>query len=106
MPIAVGSQTGLVSAPAVKAHKTQIVGHNMWRRMAAATITKKFRVDKRRAGTLARLARELDVTESDIVRRGIDLVAKVEARRQNVEKLIHILGDAPEPPKVRYRTKW
>lgn len=74
--------------------------------MATATITKKFRVDKRRAGKLARLARELDVTESDIVRRGIDLVAKIEARRRNVEKLIQILGDAPEPPKARYRTKW
>lgn len=74
--------------------------------MATATITKKFRVDKRRAQKLARLARELDVTESDVVRRGIDLVARIEGRKRNVEKLIEILGEAPEPPRARYRTKW
>ncbi len=74
--------------------------------MATATITKKFRVDKARARKLARLARELDVTESDIIRRGIDLVARIEDRQRQVEDLIKVLGEEPEPPKARYRTKW
>lgn len=82
------------------------MGHNVLAAMAHATLTKKFRVDKARARTLARLARDLDVPESDILRRGIDLVARVERRKRNVDQLLAILGDAPEPAKVRYRTKW
>lgn len=72
----------------------------------AAVITKKVRMDARQAKRLHRLARDLGMTESEVLRQGIDMMERVRDRKRNVQKLIDILGDAPEPPKVRFRTKW
>lgn len=73
--------------------------------MAAAPV-KRFRADAKVRRTLARLSRELEMSESDVIRRGIELVDRIETRKRGVEKLIEFLGDEPEPAKLRYRVKW
>lgn len=66
---------------------------------------KKLRLDDRRLRSLERLARDLRVTESEVLREGLDLVERRERRKKGVEKLIAFLGEAPEPPKVRFRLR-
>lgn len=70
-----------------------------------ASAVKKLRLDERRVRALARLARQKGVTESEVLREGLDLVDLREKRKAGVEKLIEFLGDEPEPPKVRFRLK-
>lgn len=70
----------------------------------ALTATKRVRLSEERARRLERLAERLGLTESDVIRYGLDLVERVERRRQNVEKLIDLI-DGEEPPKIRFRMK-
>lgn len=71
----------------------------------AASVVKKVRLDRARLRRLARLARALGKTESDVLRDGLDLLAMRERRREGAEKLIALLGDQPEPPKIRFRLR-
>lgn len=72
----------------------------------ASVVTKKVRFKSPDARRLRGVAKDLGMTESEVLRRGFDLMEGVRDRRQNVEKLIAILGDAPEPRKIRPRVKW
>lgn len=70
----------------------------------ALSVTKKVRLSDERAAQLEELADKLDMTESDVLRYGLDLVDRVEARRANLDKLLKYI-DGPEPPKIRFRMK-
>lgn len=70
----------------------------------AESVVKKVRMDPPRAAKLRRLARQLKMTESDVLREGLDLVDRVDARRRNIHKLIEMI-EGPEPPKIRFRLK-
>lgn len=70
----------------------------------ALSVTKKVRLSDERAAQLEHLADKLDMTESDVLRYGLDLVDRMEARRENVQKLIDLI-DGEEPPKIRFHLK-
>lgn len=69
-----------------------------------ASTVKKFRFSEDYARKLRRIAKHEGVTESDVVRRGIDLQQRVIDRRKAVEGLIAMI-DGPEPKKLRFRLK-
>lgn len=52
------------------------------------TVTKKLRLSPEGARRLERLAKEMDMTESDVLREGIHLVERVRNRRALVEQLV------------------
>ncbi len=67
-------------------------------------VTKKVRLSAKSERTLRRLARESRASESEILRRGIELVAEERNRAKGIEMLISLI-DGPEPPKIRFRLK-
>lgn len=72
----------------------------------AAVITKKVRMKATDARRLRRVAKDLGLTESEVLRQGVEHMEQVGRRHRNVETLIALLGDTSEPPKVRPRVKW
>lgn len=52
------------------------------------TVTKKVRFSPESARRLERLAREMDMTESDVLRHGLHLIERVRDRRAAVDRLI------------------
>lgn len=52
------------------------------------TVTKKVRFSPESARRLERLAQEMDMTESDVLRHGLHLVERVRDRRAAVDALI------------------
>lgn len=71
------------------------------RRRLRADVVKKVRMDKQQAARLKRLARASGMSESDILREGLELMETVRARQANVGCLI-ALAEGPEPEKVRF----
>lgn len=63
--------------------------------------TKKVRLTPERADRLRELAEEMDTTESDVLRLGLDLVERIRRRRRNVQGLIDLI-EGDEPEKVRF----
>ena len=68
------------------------------------TLTKKVRLDAAYAGRLARLAKTMDATESDVIRKGIDLVDQMTNREKALEWLIEMAA-IKGPDKERYSFK-
>ena len=52
------------------------------------TVTKKVRFSPESARRLERLAREMDMTESDVLRHGLQLIERVRDRRAAMDTLI------------------
>lgn len=52
------------------------------------TVTKKLRLSPEGARRLERLAKEMGMTESDVLREGIHLVERVRNRRAHIEGLV------------------
>lgn len=76
----------------------------------APSVVKKVRLKKAEAARLRRLAKALDLTESDILRKGIEAAGveeeRLRMRRENIPKLIAFLGlDGPDPPKEPRRVR-
>lgn len=65
-------------------------------------LTKKFRLDAKRAKVVERIAKREDRSESEVLREGIDLLERVRARRKHVPQLLDF-AKGGEPPKVRFR---
>lgn len=70
----------------------------------ATAITKKVRMGAKEAQRLRRVARDLGLTESEVLRQGVGLMERVRDRHKNVDKLIALI-DGPEPPKVRFQLR-
>lgn len=68
------------------------------------TITKKLRFSPESAARLERLAREMDMTESDVLRHGLTLVERVRRRQGAMEALVS-LGEGETWTKERFRPK-
>lgn len=70
-----------------------------------ASVIKRVRMKSKEAQDLRRLARELGVTESDLLRQGLDLVRRRQSSREALEDLIAMIPpervDKP-PKKVRF----
>lgn len=71
----------------------------------AASVIKRVRMKSKEAQELRRLARELGVTESELLRQGLDLVKRRQSSREALENLIAMIP--PErvnnpPKKVRF----
>lgn len=56
------------------------------------------------AKALEDLARDLDVSQSSLLREGARYLLNLRARRANIESLIDLI-DGEEPPKIRFRMK-
>lgn len=67
----------------------------------AESVVKRFRLSAQAAHRLAQLADDLGTTESELIRRGLELVERVERRQRNIEDLI-ALAEGDEPAKVRF----
>lgn len=65
------------------------------------TITKKVRLDDAYARRLARLARKRGVSESEILRQGLDLIEQTDQREKALARLIE-LAEIKGPQKERY----
>ena len=68
------------------------------------TVTKKLRFSPESAARLERLAREMDMTESDVLRHGLALVERVRRRESAIEALVG-LGEGETWTKERVRPK-
>lgn len=68
------------------------------------TVTKKFRFSPEKAQQLRRVAREARMTETDVVREGVDLFEEKRKRAEATERLIALI-EGPEPKKIRFRLK-
>jgi len=68
------------------------------------TVTKKFRFSPEKAQQLQRVAREARMTETDVVREGVDLFEEKRKRAEATERLIALI-EGPEPKKIRFRLK-
>lgn len=66
------------------------------------SVMKKVRMTEEEAGRLAKLARDLGKTESEVLRQGIALVRAQEDRDEAIEELIAMI-EGPEPVKPRWR---
>lgn len=65
-------------------------------------------MDAAGAKRLRKLARELGKTESEVLREGIELVERIQARKRNIEALIAMIppehvNNPPKPIKFRLR---
>lgn len=68
------------------------------------TVTKKVRFSPESARRLERLAREMDMTESDVLRHGLQLVERVRDRQAAVDALIQ-MAEGESWTKTRFRPK-
>ena len=68
------------------------------------TVTKKVRFSPESARRLERLAREMDMTESDVLRHGLQLIERVRDRRAAVDDLI-AMAEGETWSKTRPRMK-
>lgn len=65
------------------------------------TVVKHFRFSPQKAHQLRRLAKRKGMSETDVVRAGIDLVEEMEDRLAATEELIAMI-DGPEPKKINF----
>lgn len=70
----------------------------------AADVTKKVRLTRSDARRLARLARLRKVSEGAVLREGLAMVERQQARSDAIDGMIKLI-DGPEPRKVRFRMK-
>ena len=68
------------------------------------TVTKKVRFSPESARRLERLAREMEMTESDVLRHGLQLIERVRDRRAAVDALIG-QAEGETWAKTRFRPK-
>lgn len=68
------------------------------------TVTKKVRMSPESAKRLERLAREMDMTESDVLRHGLQLIERVRDRQAAVEALV-AQAEGETWAKARFRPK-
>lgn len=78
---------------------TNIVAHKFG--TVPQTVVKHFRFSPKKARQLRRLAKRSGVSETDVVRAGIDLVEEMEDRLAATEELIALI-DGPEPKKINF----
>lgn len=71
----------------------------------AASAIRKVRLDDDHVKALRRVAKKRGVTESDVLRRGIQLQDRVLRRAEAIERLISMI-EGPEPKKARWRMKY
>lgn len=64
-------------------------------------VVKKARFTPSEADDLERLARERDVTQSEVLRAGVRALLRVERRREHVDELVDLI-EGDEPAKVRF----
>jgi hypothetical protein len=64
-------------------------------------VTKKVRLTDGEAGLLATLAEDEEVTESQILRRGLRIQDRMRRRAANIDRLTALAGDE-EPEKIRF----
>lgn len=68
------------------------------------TVTKKLRLSPEGARKLERLAKEMDMTESDVMREGIRLLERVRDRKAAVDDLV-ALAEGETWTKARFPLK-
>jgi hypothetical protein len=71
----------------------------------AASAIRKVRLSPDDVKALRRVARAEKTTESDVLRRGIQMQYRVVQRRKAVQGLIDMI-EGPEPAKLRFRMKY
>jgi hypothetical protein len=64
-------------------------------------VTKKVRLTDGEADLLTDLAADADVTESEILRHGLRLQARMRRRAENIDRLTSLAEDG-EPDKIRF----
>lgn len=70
-----------------------------------ATVVKKFRLTPEEAKELRSLAKQMGLTESDVVRKGVDLVKRLQARKDALEGLIR-LSKIGDPRKSKWAARF
>lgn len=71
----------------------------------SSVVTKKVRLSSAEARHLASLARDLDLTESEVLRQGMSMMDVVRDRRRNIGLLIAMSAGEKEPPKIRFQLR-